>query len=246
MNLLEWVQRTERMKANFQTEIGRLITDIRDEFGITQFIETGTNVGQTAEWASENFDRVITIELDGDLYAQATEKRGHIENIEFVKGLSQEELKRIVPELDSTAIVHLDAHCGGKWASSAGESLERTDLTACPLMEELDILGTSDFDHYIFIDDARVFTSPRREPFDMDEWPNIQEIVHKIEDINPEYHVIIFMDEIIAVPPAGVEFVREWIRSVKSVPRTRVNRFRFWIMNKVWKYASLSGPTRDF
>lgn len=234
------------MKANVHTDIGRLIVDIRDEFGIDHFVETGTNVGETAEWASEQFDRVTTIELDGDLYDEAIEKRGHVENIEFVKGKSQEELVRIVPELDSPAIFHLDAHCGGKWAATAGESTDKPDLSPCPVLEELDVIAESDHAHFIFIDDARVFTSPRREPFDMDEWPTIQDIIHKVEDIDPGYEVMIYKDEIIAVPPEAVDFVRRRIREFKSVPRTPLNRLRFWVMNVVWKYASLSGPTRDF
>ena len=234
------------MDANFHVDIGRLLTDIRDEFGVTHFIETGTNVGETAEWASGEFEQVTTVELDDDLYNQALDARGHIDNINFVKGMSQEELRSIVPELEEPAIFHLDAHCGGKWAASAGESLERTDLDICPLEEELAILAESDVTHYLIIDDARIFTSPRREPFDMDEWPNLQDVIHAIEAIDPEYEIMIYKDEIIAIPPEAREFARQRIRKFKTLPRTRLVRIRLWIMNKLWKHASLSGPVRDF
>lgn len=234
------------MRPNIPRDAVSVLLDIKDEFDITHFIETGTNVGQTAEWASQQFESVTTIEMDDDLYQTALEKRGHIENIDFVKGVSQEELRTIVPTLDGPAIFHLDAHCGGKWAASAGESLERDDLPPCPVLEEIEIIGESEFGHYIFIDDARVFASPRREPFDMDAWPNIQDVIHEIEAIDPDYEVIIYKDEIIAVPPAGVDFVRERVRDLKSVPRTRINRLKFKILNKVWYHASLSGPTRDY
>lgn len=232
------------MQGNFHAEIGQLVSEIREEFDITHFVETGTNVGVTAEGASEEFDQVITIEFDTDLNNQALQKRGHIENIDFVKGKSQEKLKEIVPELDGPAVFHLDAHCGGKWSKSAGETLEEEGLHECPLLEELEIMSDGEHTHFIFIDDARVFTSPRREPFNADEWPTLQEIIHKLEEMNPEYDVIIFKDEIIAVPPEASSFVRDRIRDYKSIPRTRINRLKFWILNKVWYHASLSGPTR--
>ena len=234
------------MRPNIPRDAVSVILDIRDEFGITHFIETGTNVGQTAEWASQEFEQVITIEMDDDLHQTALNKRGHIENIDFVKGQSQDKLREIVPELDAPAIFHLDAHCGGKWAASAGESLERDDLPPCPVLDEIAIIGESEYGHYLFIDDARVFTSPRREPFDMDAWPNIQDVMHAVEAVDSESEVIIYKDEIIVVPPEGVSFVRERIRDLKSVPRTRWNRLKFKILNKGWYHASLSGPTRDY
>lgn len=234
------------MRANIQRDAEQLIADIREEFDVEYFVETGTNVGQTAEWASEQFDQVVTIEMDADVYEQALDERGHIDNIEFVKGMSQEELEHVVPELDSPAVFHLDAHCGGKWAATAGESLERSDVPPCPVLEELDVIAESDYSHYVFIDDARVFTSPRREPFDMDEWPNIQEVIHKLEEVDPDYEVLIYKDEIIAVPPDGIEFVRERVRDFKTEARTPLTRLKLKVLNKVWYHASLSGPTRDY
>lgn len=234
------------MGANFHVDIARLIVDIRQNLHVPEFIETGANVGETAEWASEHFEKVTTIELDDDLYDEALEKRGHIENLEFVKGASQQELVHIVPELDEPAVFHLDAHCGGKWAATAGESRERDDLDICPLLDELEVLAETDVSHYLFIDDARVFTSPRRRPFDMDEWPNLQEVIHALEAVDPDYEILIYKDEIIAVPAEGRDFVRQRIREFKSTPRTRFVRLKLWIMNKLWMKASLSGPVRDF
>lgn len=234
------------MKANLHTDIMRLMREIQEQFDTTHFVETGTNVGETAEWASDHFEQVITIELDSDLYETAIQKRGDIENITFVKGKSQEELPAIVSELNGPAIFHLDAHCGGKWSKTAGESLERPGLDPCPILDELEALQRSAHTHFLFIDDARVFTAPRRAPFDMDQWPDLQTVIRAIEAVDPDYHVIIYKDEIIAVPPAGREFVRERIRDYRTVERTPLVRLKLWIMNKLWKYASLSGPTRDF
>lgn len=233
------------MQANFHTHIARLITEIQSELDVPYFVETGTNVGETAEWASDHFREVTTIELDDDLHETATEERGHIPTIEFVKGDSTDALGPVLAALDDSAVVHLDAHMGGKWLASAGNTGANEEFTECPLMEELDAFVDVDESHYIFIDDARVFTSPRREPFDPDDWPNLQEVVHKLEEVDPEYEVIIYLDEIIAVPAAGREFVRDRIRTYKTEDRASSTRFRRYIMNKVWQHASLSGPVRD-
>ena len=233
------------MKANVHVDTARLMREIRDEFDVHHFVETGTNVGETAEWASEQFVHVSTIELDRDLYEEATNTRGHIENIDFIHGTSQEELEHVLPDIDGQAVVHLDAHCGGKWAASAGETLEQSDLDVCPVLDELAILADHNTAHFLFIDDARVFTAPRRRPFDMDAWPDIQTLMRAIEEIDPAYHVIIYKDEVIAVPPDGRQFVRERIRDYRSVERTLLVRIKLKVMNTVWKYASLSGPTRD-
>lgn len=233
------------MQANFHKYIARLITEIQSEFSVPYFVESGTNVGETAEWASERFREVTTIELDDDLYETATDERGDIENISFVKGNSAEELESVLAGLDGQAVVHLDAHCGGKWLDSAGDTSANEEFTECPLMDELDAFVGLEESHYLFIDDARVFTSPRREPFDPDDWPTLQEVVHKLEDVDPDYDIIIYLDEIIAVPEEGSSFVRDRIRTYKTEKREASSRFRRYIMNKVWQHASLSGPVRD-
>lgn len=233
------------MQANFHRHIARLITEIRSEFDVPYFVETGTNVGETAEWANEHFREVTTIELDDELYETAVDERGDIENITFVKGNSVAELGPVLTGLDAQAVVHLDAHCGGKWLDSAGDTSANQEFTECPLMDELDAFMGLDESHYIFIDDARVFTSPRREPFDTDDWPTLQEVVHKPEAVDPEYDIIIYLDEIIAVPKDGSSFVRDRIRTYKTEDREASSRLRRYITNKVWKHASLSGPVRD-
>lgn len=233
------------MQANFHSNIAKLITEIRTDREVPYFVETGTNVGETAEWASDHFREVTTIEIDDDLYETATTKRGHIENLNFVKGDSAAELGPVLTDLDAPAVIHIDAHMGGKWLASAGDTTANEEFTECPLMDELDALKDLDHRHYLFIDDARVFTSPRREPFNTDDWPTLQEAVHKIEEVDPEYDIIIYLDELIAIPADGSDFVRDRIRTYKTDDRAASSRFRRYIMNKVWQHASLSGPVRD-
>lgn len=233
------------MQANFHANIARLIADIQSEFDVPYFVETGTNVGETAGWASKHFREVITIELDDDLYKRAVNERGHIQNVRFVKGNSAERLGPILQDLDGQAVLHLDAHCGGKWLESAGDTSANEEFTECPLIAELAAVAGDDDSHYLFIDDARVFTSPRREPFDPDDWPTLQDVVHKLETVDPGCDILIYLDEIISVPETGSAFVRDQIRQYKTEDRKASSRLRRYIMNKVWQHASLSGPVRD-
>jgi hypothetical protein len=69
-----------------------IIHKLREIYGITKFIETGTFLGDTAYWASNLFEYVSTIEGGKDIYKQVTEKYGHVRNIEFMYGNSTERL----------------------------------------------------------------------------------------------------------------------------------------------------------
>lgn len=75
------------------------MTNLKDEFNIDCFVETGTLYGTTAKWASNEFKKVKTIELDNALYHNVLNEYGSIQNIEFIKGRSQEQLRNITTQL---------------------------------------------------------------------------------------------------------------------------------------------------
>ena len=81
-----------------------LVSRYQSEFGVDIFVETGTYQGDTAGWASDVFDHVITVELDESLYQDAVAQYDSTNNIRFLHGKSQDELQRIVPELDGSAV----------------------------------------------------------------------------------------------------------------------------------------------
>ena len=187
-----------------------LMLEIRDRCSITEFIETGTADGNTAGWASRHFQHVTTIELNDERYRAATNQYGTRDNIEFIKGKSQEELPEIVTTLTAPAICWLDAHYAG--GGTAGEGYE------CPLLDELEALGRSKQSHHLFIDDARLFCSPPPEPYSTDDWPTISEVILAIVDaFGEDYYVAITEDVIIAVPPAAKEAVVDYARDGVTV-----------------------------
>ncbi|MGD9110566.1 MAG: hypothetical protein PVG93_06455 [Phycisphaerales bacterium] len=141
-----------------------LISKLKDVFSISTFVETGTYKGSTACWASGVFDRVITIEASEGLYQEVTEKYRDVGNIEFIYGDSRERLRDVIAKLEGPSIFWLDGH----WSGGATYGVN----SQCPLIEEIEIINNSEYEHFILIDDARYFLSPPPEPHPAEQWPN--------------------------------------------------------------------------
>lgn len=186
---------------------------MRQSFGLDTFIETGTFHGETAAWASTCFQRVVTIEGSEPLYRQAKERYADIANIEFIHGDSRDQLGKLLPRLTSPAILWLDAHwCGGETHGVTDE---------CPVLEELKVITSSSLDHFVLVDDARLFLAPPPPPHVADQWPDIQEISQALSTASYPRHIYVFEDVILAVPTWAtariVEFL--WAESEKSRKR---------------------------
>jgi hypothetical protein len=103
----------------------------------------------------------------------------------------------------------LDAHYSG--GGTAGQDYE------CPLLEEIEAIGGSDNDSYIFIDDARLFCSPPPRPHSVEDWPTISDVILKIHQIlGDEFYITITEDIIIAVPPSAKDIVQEYAQDVAT------------------------------
>jgi hypothetical protein len=88
-------------------ELEELALALKDAFNISAFIETGTWKAQTTKWASENFQKVYSFEIDEGYHNRA---RGLGIKAEFILGSSADELPKVVKRLKNTAIFWLDAH----------------------------------------------------------------------------------------------------------------------------------------
>ena len=124
-----------------------LLIQVRVEFDLDVFIEGGTYYGSTALWASDHFDKVVTVELSPALHEIAKAKINR-QNILFLQGDTREVFKSISPSLVCRAIFWLDSHWSG--GETAGEDSE------CPLLDELSILLDHDCIQLMLIDDARL------------------------------------------------------------------------------------------
>jgi hypothetical protein len=174
---------------------------LKNEFSITTFVETGTYKGQTAAWAAEHFKRVVTIEAHDPHYRRARGLAHKKKNIECVFGDSRVKLKGVISRLRKPALVWLDAH----WCGSYEQSLNTPG--ECPLIDELKVLKKYATQHFILIDDARLFVEPPPKPHDPEQWPTYAEILKLLPE---NYYVTIWHDAIIAVPQEAAEIVRRF------------------------------------
>jgi hypothetical protein len=171
-----------------------LVVRLSKEFNIATFVETGTHKGNTAVWASEMFPKVITVEASELWYQKTSPRLAASSNITALLGGSAEALPKVVAELSAPALFWLDAHWSGRQTAGADAQ--------CPLLGEIAAINTSPLDHFILIDDARLFLSPPEPPHDVDQWPEIGAILAALNATRPKYAVI-FEDAIIAVPPTA-------------------------------------------
>ena len=157
---------------------------------IDVLIETGTYYGATAVWAATHFGQVKTIEYSADIYKETSTKHADKTNIEFRFGDSRQQLAELVPQLQEPVLFWLDAH----WCSFG--SYGQTDQ--CPLLDELDIILASPFEHIVLIDDARLFLCPPPAPNLPAHYPDIAAVLKTVSAKN--MHSIIYEDVIICVP----------------------------------------------
>jgi hypothetical protein len=193
--------------VNF-TNVGppsKLISKLRDVYGISILVETGTYKGGTAYWASTMFDRVITIEASATLYREVTGKYRHVRNIEFIHGDSREELRGVIAGLDGPSVFWLDGHWSGE--ATYGKNNQ------CPLIDEIEIINSSKYEHFILIDDARYFLAPPPEPHPVEQWPNICMVMSVLNSSSKVRYIVIFEDVIIAVPLSAKHFIDQYCRS---------------------------------
>lgn len=185
-----------------------LIAKLAIEFSIPNLVETGTYYGGTAVWASQYFKNVSTIEYSKDLYEEAVGNFNHISNIEFIFGDSRSELTKLLARLEGGSIFWLDAHWSG--GSTYGENDE------CPLIEEIEIINSYKFDSFIFIDDARLFTSPPYHPHKIEQWPNFTTVVDALKSVSNDKYIVIIEDVIIAVPGFAKKTVAHYCQEVNT------------------------------
>lgn len=196
---------------------------LRDRAETGTFVESGTFKGATASWAADHFKEVITIELSAQLHEEARARLASKSNISFRLGHTKTALASILPQLRRPAIFWLDAHWSG--LNTAGRDDE------CPLFEELALLNAAPVEHFILIDDARLFCAPPPLPHQAAQWPTIWQIHELLQQGPSRRFVIIQRDVIIAVPERYREEViaywQTWKEPKPSLTRQvarRVNR----------------------
>jgi hypothetical protein len=185
-----------------------LVLPLAKQYEINEFIETGTYYGKAATWAASSFQHVVTVEYSKKIYEANLANYGKIENVDFLFGDSRSALKEIVPQLKRPAIFWLDSHWSG--AETYGEDDQ------CPLLEELQIIGESRHPNLIFIDDARLFTSPPPLPHSIKQWPSITEVLVALRAGGDDCYTVVIQDVIISVPEFAREFLADLCQEINT------------------------------
>ena len=82
-------------------------------YKLKTFVETGTLYGETTKALSPIFERLVTIELDDDLYRQAMERFASNAKIDCVCGDSAQMLPKVLNSVKEPTLFWLDGHYSG-------------------------------------------------------------------------------------------------------------------------------------
>ena len=187
-----------------------LMKAVKQAYRVETFIETGTYKGETALWAAQQYQQVITCEASFEIFHQAHETFSEYDNIDHRYGHSLETLQKILSDLSGPAIYWIDSH----W------SVEQTygENDECPLLDELQIILTHSSESFLFVDDARYFCTPPPRPHNPKAWPNLQEIFEVVNNLSDAY-LTLYEDCIVIVPAEAKDILmNEYQRLSQSAP----------------------------
>ena len=128
------------------------------KYAISQFIETGTHLGDTLAYiAQDKTKRCTSIELADVYYYQALTRFKSYSNVRLLHGDSGILMPALVKQLSAPALFWLDGHYSG---GLTGQGEIDTPVSA----ELMEILTSPCKTHVILIDDARFFNGSNGYP----------------------------------------------------------------------------------
>jgi len=164
------------------------ITRKAREHGLNVLVETGTFEGEMLTSQLPNFKRLISIELDQELYRAARTRFAAYPQVQLLQGDSGVMLAEAIKDLNEPALFWLDAHYS--FGVTAGRGMN------APIFRELSCLtGRQRFPDAILIDDARLFG------WDFG-YPSLRRVKKFVASHWPDRRFCVELDIICIVPPA--------------------------------------------
>lgn len=164
----------------------KAIEEYRKHYDLSNFVETGTYLGDMVEAVREKFKTLYSIELSKKLHNRVSRRFKQYKHIHLLQGDSAVRLKEIISQLTSPAIFWLDGHYSGGMTAKGEKE--------CPVREELAAIFTSDLPHVILIDDARLFNGTH-------DYPDMPELATIVQKTGRSY-TIETTDDIIRITPS--------------------------------------------
>jgi hypothetical protein len=181
-----------------------IVLKLKDTFDIQYGIETGIYKAGSTKFLCREFQRVWAVEMDRGWYNRALEmKKDVLPNATLIFGDSRDILPYILadPDLDSPALIWLDAHwCGGARPKQSPNE-------ECPLDIELSVLRNCDKDHFVLIDDARCFLGRPDHHHNPDLWPTY-DFVRSMQ--RAHYICKVYNDVIYMLPDKAEILLDQW------------------------------------
>lgn len=128
------------------------------KYSISEFVETGTYLGDTLGYIAKTGTRCISIELSKKLFQKASIRFKTFENVNLVYGDSGQIIPELLKNINNPVLFWLDGHY------SAGITASAESHT--PISIELNsILNHPIKQHVILIDDAHCFNGRNGYPY---------------------------------------------------------------------------------
>ena len=172
---LSWAKKGFPLPAPGWAKWGCLI---KHGFKDATWIESGTFVGETTNFLSKTAKRVVSIEPEPELFRKAKQRFAGVNNVEIIKGLSEEVFPSLLPTIGGRVNFWLDGHY------SAGFTHLGPQET--PIVDELQAIADNmqNFEGVcVLVDDVRLFgntVSDRNDPA----YPDIDVLVNWSRDNN--------------------------------------------------------------
>ena len=184
---------------SLDTRLARLL---QETLRFEVFVETGTGRGDTVAAVRPLFSEIHTIEQDESLHAAAARRFSGDAAVHVHLGDSSRVLPRILPHLESRAVLYwLDAHATGAAAFDGPE---------CPLVEELKAISRLGERSVILIDDARLFLAPPPAPRRPDAWPSLATLLTHLGRLSSAHEPMVIDDAFVFVPASVRGAVRDF------------------------------------
>ncbi|MBD8554666.1 glycosyltransferase [Rhizobium sp. CFBP 8762] len=74
-------------------------------------------------------------------------------------------------------------------------------MSQCPLLDELDAIGTLNAKSVILIDDARLFLGPPLAPHEISAWPSFDQVSVRLRSLSSTHKLMVINDVIMFFPP---------------------------------------------
>jgi hypothetical protein len=147
-------------------------------------LESGTFMGDTVEYFMAHAARIISVEVEPKLFADAQRKFEGVANVELVLGDALHVIPEIVAQLDDPPLIWLDGHFS-EGVTGSGDEIE----PAASILARLGAVGAP-AGTTIVVDDLRLFGL---HP----DFPGLDELVQRARQSFPEARIRVGLDSLV-------------------------------------------------